>query len=109
LLGEIEQIADRALIMKSGRLVHEQRMGDLKQRTIVSAESRVAVDGPPAGISANVAQFSVSPTGTVFRLDLVVTSNLSPVLQWLSALPVVDVRIQPEDLMTVYGKFHSAP
>ncbi|MCO6456981.1 MAG: ABC transporter ATP-binding protein [Pirellulaceae bacterium] len=104
-LSEVEEVCDRVVILRAGQLVHTQPMAELRQRHRI----RLQLPGelPPIPESLR-GQLTI-----VARDDGAVTletpSELSPLLGWLATLPLVDVRIEPVGLRSIYDHYHHAP
>jgi ABC-2 type transport system ATP-binding protein len=101
-LAEVEEVCQRVVILRSGRLVHTQVLSELRSqhrilawlngplptlpRELLGEESRVVQEGDLATID--------SP------------GDLAPLLGWLAQLPLRDIRIEPVGLRTVYDRYH---
>ena len=104
-LSEVEQVCDRVVILRSGQLVHTQRMDQLRlQHRIVAA-----LTGPlpeiPAALEGQLTVVRQSPREAIFETP----GELAPLLKWLATLPLADVRIEPLGLRSVYDRFHAEP
>ena len=98
-LHEVEAVCDRVLILRRGRLVHEQPMAALREGRHVTA----TVTGPLAGEPGDS---PVSVEGG--RLSLEYRGPLPPLLDWLGRQPVADLKIEPLGLGAIYRKYHGA-
>lgn len=101
-LAEVEEVCQRVVILRSGRLVHTQVLSELRSqhrilawlngplpalpRELIGEESRVVQEGDLATID--------SP------------GDLAPLLGWLAKLPLRDIRIEPVGLRTIYDRYH---
>ena len=101
-LSEIEETCDRVLILRQGRLVHDQSITDLKRQHRIRA--RLVGDLPevPAALRSKLS--IVHQDG---KLQIETPAQLSLVMSWLSGAPLDDVYIQPISLRAVYDRFHS--
>ena len=101
-LSEIEETCDRVLILRQGRLVHDQSITDLKRQHRIRA--RLVGDLPevPAALKSKLS--IVQQDG---KLQIETPAQLSLVMSWLSGAPLDDVYIQPISLRAVYDRFHS--
>jgi len=98
-LSEVEAVCDRVVILRKGRLVHSQVMGELAGRRRVS----VRVNGvPPASGPDGEA---VSVDGDRVRFDH--TGELPKLMAWLAGLNAADVSIEPQGLGPIYRKYHA--
>jgi ABC-2 type transport system ATP-binding protein len=100
-LSEVEEVCDRVAILRRGRLVHTQVMGELRRRHRVRATLREDLPPVPEDIASGVRVLQLSSTSVEIEAE-----ELSPLLGWLSALPVEEVRIEPIGLRGVYDRFH---
>jgi ABC-2 type transport system ATP-binding protein len=99
-LGEVEQVCDRVAILQRGRLVHLQKMSELRKSRLVCA--RFSGPAPPV------------PQGDGFRvreqvdgrLVLEHTGPLPDLLDWIGRQPLADLSIEPLGLAPVYHRFH---
>jgi ABC-2 type transport system ATP-binding protein len=96
-LHEVEAICDRVLILRQGKLVHEQPMAELREGRLVTGK----LTGPVVG------ELNGSPvSGDGDRLSLEYRGPLPALLDWLGRQPVADLRIEPVGLGTIYRKYH---
>ncbi len=101
-LSEVEQVCDRVAILRTGELVHTQIMSELRQRHRIYA--RVHGPLPPAPFQLNgQLRIDTQPEG---RVVIETPGELSPLLGWLSTLPLDEVRIEPVGLRAIYDEFH---
>ena len=101
-LSEVETTCDRVAIVRAGRLVHEQSIADVRRSHRITARLTDRLGQLPA---------SVAPHATVAREDdgtVVIESadSITPLLGWLSTLPLDEVQIEPVGLDAVYERFH---
>lgn len=104
-LSEVEEVCDRVVILRAGRVVHTQKMAQLRRQHRITA----ALTGPLPPVPESLAdQLTVVPANNgeaVFDTP----GELAPLLKWLATLPLADVRIEPLGLRTIYQRFHSEP
>ena len=86
----------------SDLLVHEQSIADVRRSHRITARLTDRLGQLPA---------SVAPHATVAREDdgtVVIESadSITPLLGWLSTLPLDEVQIEPVGLDAVYERFH---
>lgn len=100
-LHEVEAVCDRVLILRRGRLVHEQPMAELRGGRAVTAR----LTGPPPTAGPGGAPLSVDGD----RLALEYRGPLPDLLTWLAAQPVADLKIEPVGLGPIYKRYHGEP
>jgi ABC-2 type transport system ATP-binding protein len=103
-LSEVEQVCDRVAVLRQGRLVHLQRMDELRQGR------RVFVRYAP-GVSAADAALPALPGLQVLdrkdgRLTLEHTGPLHDLLAWLARQPLAELHVEPLGLASVYARYH---
>lgn len=102
-ISEVEQVADRAIILRRGQLVHTQVVADLKRKHRIRAELKGPLPPLPESFDGQVKLVTDSD-----RLTIETPGELSPLLGWLATLPLAEVRIEPVGLGAVYEQYHSA-
>jgi ABC-2 type transport system ATP-binding protein len=102
-LPEVEAVCDRVLILKQGKLVHEQRMEELQEGRHVSASLR----GPPPVAGP---QGEALPEGAVVegRLSFDYRGPLPDLFSWLAGQSLSDIRVAPMGLAPIYKAYHTA-
>ncbi len=101
-LSEVEEVADRVAILRSGQLVHEQPLSDLKFYHRVVARTSQPLT-PPEFLREMV---TVRPLDAD-RIEIDVEGDLSRVLSWLSSARLQEMYIEATGLKAVYDRFHS--
>jgi ABC-2 type transport system ATP-binding protein len=101
-MSEVEEACDRVVILRKGRLVHTQKMSELKQQHRIRARLLGDWSPPPADLS-EVVQIQHGHNG---ELTVATSGSLAPLLSWLATLPLDDLRIEPLGLRAVYDRFH---
>ncbi len=100
-LSEVEDVCDRAAILRQGRVAHVQTLAELRRRHRIRAH----VAGPLPSLDPVRNHLTI-----VFRSEheviLETTGELGPVLHWLAAASLQDIAIEPIGLRTVYDQFH---
>jgi ABC-2 type transport system ATP-binding protein len=105
-LSEIERIADRVVILRSGRLVHDQNMSAIRRRHRIRARLTAAMPPVPEHLAS---QLSVSSSSNALsRVTIDAPGDLAPLLGWLATLPLAEVHIEPVGLQAVYEQYHPA-
>jgi ABC-2 type transport system ATP-binding protein len=101
-LAEVEQVCDRVGILHRGRLVHVQEMRELRQANLVRARFAQPVEKLPEfpGLQLRDRQDS--------QFSLEYSGPLPALLDWLARQPLVDLRIEPLGLSSIYHRYHGA-
>lgn len=96
-LNEVEAVCDRVVILRKGRLVHEQLMNELRDGRQVTAKLLGELVGSP-------------PKGSVLKadshLELQYRGELPPLLEWLGRQPLAELQIEPLGLGPIYQQHH---
>jgi ABC-2 type transport system ATP-binding protein len=100
-LAEVEEVCDRVAILKAGHLVHVQDMSELRQARLVTAQFSEA---PPA-LPSHLTGVSLR-SRKAQELILEYRGELAPLLEWLSAHRLVDLRLEHLGLSGIYHHFH---
>ena len=124
-LSEIEDVCDRVVVMKKGKIVRDLDMADLKSRHRITANhsKNVAASGNVTKETRNLETSSevdkrhelsvpeelrpilgMKQVGDQIQWDA--EGDLTPVLRWLASLPIRNVRIEPMGLRRVYDECH---
>ncbi|MFO7907412.1 MAG: ABC transporter ATP-binding protein, partial [Pirellulaceae bacterium] len=102
-LSEVEQACDRVAILKAGKLVWTQAMLQLRRQHRIRAKVRGELPPIPPEIDGGL---RIHPDAEG-RVTIETPGELSPLLGWLSTLPVEEVRIEPVGLRAVYEACHA--
>jgi ABC-2 type transport system ATP-binding protein len=104
-LSEVEQVCDRVAVLRQGRLVHLQRLDELRQGRRVSARyaSGVAPPDPAALPALPGLQMLERKDG---RLTLEHTGPLPDLLTWLARQPLAELHVEPLGLASIYARYH---
>jgi ABC-2 type transport system ATP-binding protein len=101
-LTEVEQVCDRVGILQRGRLVHLEKLSELRQARLV----RARVTGPVEDLPQR--------DGFVWRdrrpdhITFEHSGALPDLLRWLARQPLEDLRVEPVGLASVYHRYHGA-
>lgn len=104
-LSEVEEVCDRVIILRAGRLVHTQALAELRQQHRIRAwlgESQIVLS-PPERFRD---QLEIRP-GRDGEQVIETPGDLAPLLGWLSTLPLAEIRIEPVGLRAIYDRFHA--
>jgi ABC-2 type transport system ATP-binding protein len=102
-LSEVEDLCDRVVILRAGKIVHTQVMSDLRRRHLIKAKLRGAMPPPPLEFHGQLT-IHAEKHGDV---SIETPGELGPLLGWLASLPLEEVRVEPVGLRAVYAKYHS--
>jgi ABC-2 type transport system ATP-binding protein len=102
-ISEVEQVCDRVLILRQGRLVHTQVLAELRHKHRIRAQLTGPLPAVPASFNGHVT-VATDPAG-----DLMIETpdELSSLLGWLATLPLAEVHIEPLGLRTLYDQYHA--
>jgi ABC-2 type transport system ATP-binding protein len=103
-LSEVEEVCDRVVILRDGRLVHTQNISALRRCHRIRAAITDSPPQPPAELQG---QLSIS-SPTAGQIEIDTYGELGPLLGWLATLPLTEMRIEPIGLRAVYDRFHSS-
>jgi ABC-2 type transport system ATP-binding protein len=101
-LSETEEVCERVVFVRRGRIAFEQSMSDLRQRHRIIVSLPDGLPPRPTTIERTIE--AQRRRNDEWQLD--VAGDLSHVLQWLSHLPVQRMRIEPLGLRSVYEAVH---
>lgn len=102
-MSEVEDACDRVAVMRKGRLVHVQKLDELKRFHRVMVTFQSSPSSPP---------IDLAPTETIRwqnRVTCVIETGgpLAPLLGWISSQSIEDLRVEPLGLRSVYDRFHA--
>lgn len=104
-LSEIEDVCNRVVFLRRGNLVLSEQLSNLRDRHLIRGTTRVPLAEPPKFSAASVTvQHQSEASVSTFSIDA--AGALEEVLQWLLALQVSDLRIEPVRLRTIYNSVH---
>jgi ABC-2 type transport system ATP-binding protein len=104
-LSEVEETCDRGVILRRGKLVHEQAMHELRRQHRI--RGRLAGPLPASPECFNGALHISQPAADLVQIDT--AGELAPLLGWLATMPLSEVHIEPVRLQVVYDRFHGGP
>ncbi|QDS97415.1 ABC transporter ATP-binding protein [Adhaeretor mobilis] len=101
-LSEVEEVCDRAILLREGRLVDTVRIADVKRQHRIQALLRGQLNLP----SEKLAKQMKIETNDSGRVTILTDGDLAPLLGWLSDQAVTELQIEPVGLKTVYERYH---
>ena len=103
-LSEIEQVCSRVAILRSGRLVHDQVMSQIRRGHRI----RARLSGPLPTLPPQFAgQLSITENASS-HVTIDAPGELAPLLGLLATLPLAEMHIEPIGLQAVYEQYHAA-
>jgi ABC-2 type transport system ATP-binding protein len=101
-LSEVEEICDRVIVLRAGRLVETVRVVEVRRQHRIQAELHGELTPPPAELAAGL-EIERGVNGDV---TILAAGELAPLLGWLSRQPLAKLQIEPVGLRTVYERHH---
>ena len=101
-LSEIESTCDRVVIMRAGHIAHEQSIATLRRRHRIYAQLAGPLTQIPESLADSISIIRESGSEAVLES----ADSLTRVLDWLSGLPLSELKIEPVGLSAVYDHFH---
>jgi ABC-2 type transport system ATP-binding protein len=103
-LSEVEDVCDRVLVLRQGRIVDSVRVAEVRQQHRITAVLTGPLTPAPAALAANL---EVTHDGAG-ELVILTRGDLAALLGWLAQQPLVRLSIEPVGLRTVYERHHPA-
>lgn len=104
-LSEVEQACDRVGFLQGGRLVRTQVMSELKARHRIRAVLAGPMPSAPASLDGELSIRSDEDGHVIIETP----GELSPLLSWLSTLPLRRMNVEPIGLRSLYDQLHGEP
>jgi ABC-2 type transport system ATP-binding protein len=101
-LSEVERSCDRVVLLRKGRLVHEQTISALRRQHRIRALLTAPLAAPPPQLAA---QLTIT-SGPNHHVTIEAREELAPLLGWLATLPLAEVQIEPLGLQSVYDQLY---
>ena len=104
ILSEVEEICDRVIILRQGRIVETVRMTDVRREHRIRAK----LTGPfhrPLKDLAEQLHIQQDANGSI---TILTAHPLQELLGWLAEQPLEELQIEPLGLRAVYERHHSA-
>ncbi|MBI1248552.1 ATP-binding cassette domain-containing protein [bacterium] len=102
-LSEIEDICDRAIIMRQGHVVHDQSLPELARRHLVTFDLSQPLPRVPDEIRDHIR--SARQVEHTVRLET--EGELREVMAWVTQLPSCDLKVNRMGLREVYDQYHA--
>ena len=101
-MSEVEEVCDRVIILRGGRLVETINMADVRQQHRIQAQLTGPLTTPDARLAERL-RITHDDTGTVTMLT---DGPLEPLLGWLAEQPLAELQIEPVGLRAAYERHH---
>ena len=101
-LSEVEDVCDRVVILRAGRLVHDERLDHIRRGHRITARFGATFAGVPAALADRVRATAIDGSRVVLEAD----DSLAGLLGWLATLPIEEMQVEPVGLAAVYDRFH---
>jgi beta-exotoxin I transport system ATP-binding protein len=102
-LSEVEEVCDRVVILRAGRLVHTQVLRELRTQHRIVAQLSAPLPPIPEAFREQLVIVIRSEREVVLETP----GELAPLLGWLATLPLAEMRIEPVGLRAVYDRYHA--
>lgn len=102
-LSEVEEICDRVIILRAGKLVETVRVADLRRQHRIVADLKGPLTAPHENMNGNMQIHTDEQTG---RVTILTDGPLEPLLGWLAEQPLAELQIEPVGLRATYEKHH---
>jgi ABC-2 type transport system ATP-binding protein len=103
-LSEVEDVCDRVLVLRAGRLVDSVRVAEVRRQHRIRAALTGPLAPPPPQLAANLEISSRADSEVV----ILTRGDLAPLLGWLAQQPLERLQIEPVGLRAVYERHHPA-
>ena len=88
--------------MRAGHIAHEQSIATLRRRHRIYAQLTGPLTRIPDSLTDSISIVQESASEAVLES----TDHLTRVLDWLSGLPLSELKIEPVGLSAVYDRYH---
>lgn len=103
--SEVEDVCDRAALLRAGRIVERPIIADLRRRHRVTAVATGRLT-PYVGDAARGLEITIQSSSEPGPVQIDVHGEFAKALGWLSQQPLSEVRIVPFGLQQVYEAAH---
>lgn len=101
-LSEVEETCDRVVILRAGRVVHEETVHSIRRSHRITVRLTGQLGPVPTDMTGRISSLEHADDGC--RIES--TGSLAPLLGWLSTLPIEEIFIEPAGLSAIYDRFH---
>jgi len=101
-LSEVEEICDRVVLLREGHVVETLRMDQMRRQHRIRAQLTGRLTQPEGALAGNL-QIDQDEHQSV---TILTGQPLEPLLGWLAAQPLTELRIEPVGLRAVYERYH---
>jgi ABC-2 type transport system ATP-binding protein len=101
-LSEVEDVCDRVIVLRAGRLVDAVRVADVRRQHRIRAVLNGPLAPPPAELAAGL---SIERDGDG-EVEILTPGDLAPLLGWLAGQPLERLQIEPVGLRAIYEQHH---
>ena len=106
IFSDIEDTCDEVVILRAGRLVHQQKLASLAHLHIVQAKWHA--QAAPLLNWTRGKSFVTHESLQDDKLELHLAGPVQKWLAWLAELPADDVRIERASVSSIYSRFHGS-
>jgi ABC-2 type transport system ATP-binding protein len=103
-LSEVEEVCNRVILLREGRLVESVRMADVRAQHRIRAKLNGKLTMPPPSLADGL----TIERGADGEVTMLAPVDLAPLLGWLSEQPLTRLQIDPVGLRTIYERHHGA-
>lgn len=101
-LAEVEEVCDRAALLRSGQLVAMTTLAEVRQRRRIEAKLHGKLSPPSGPLAEKLTIESEHDNHAVILAE----GDLAPLLGWLAEQPIAELQIEPSGLRTIYDHYH---
>ena len=106
IFSDIEDTCDEVVILRNGRLVHQQKLASLAHLHIVQATWTAT--GTPLDKWTDGKSYVTHQSLSGDKMELHLSGPAQEWLAWLSELPTDDLRIERASVSSIYNRFHGS-
>lgn len=101
-LSEVEDVCDRVIVLREGRLVDSVRVADVRRQHRIRAVLHGPLSPPPAELATGLA----IERGADGKVEMLTPGDLAPLLGWLAEQPLAELHVEPVGLRAIYERHH---
>lgn len=102
-LTEVEQTCDRVVLLRSGEVVHDQLMSQVRRGHRIRARLNGSLAAAPTALAEQLS-IKQGPNGSI---NIDTPGDLAPLLGWLATMPIAEMNVEPIGLQSVYDRYHA--